>query len=200
MKILALGAHPDDIEFGCAGTLIHFRDFYEAELVMLVMTQGKKHKTSAAWREDEQRNAADVLQAKCKILDMDDTHLNLHECIEAIEGSLVDLKPTHVFTPFYDDTHQDHRTLAQATVSAMRESTNLLYYECLSTEHMKPNLLQNIDKTISDKCHAILMHESQHHLDLCHKAKVLAEYRAFRLPFDYAEAFTSRNLVVESVS
>ena len=137
MRIFAIGAHPDDIEFGCGGSLIHFREKADAEIIMMVMSKGKRHKSSVGWREDEQQRAAEIIGAKCAVLDMDDTQLDLKECIHAIEDSLADLDPTHVFTVYPDDTHQDHRTLAQATISAMRESTNLLFYESISTEGMR---------------------------------------------------------------
>ena len=194
MKILAIGSHPDDIEFGCGGTLINLREKQNAELYMLVMSDGKRFRYSAAWREEEQEKSAEIIGATCKVLGMDDTYLDLRECINAIESSLKAIQPTHVFTPYHDDTHQDHRTLSEATVSAMRESINLLFYECISTRGFSPTLMSNIDETIEKKCQAIDMHESQSHLNLAEYAKTVGQYHAYRTPFNYVEAFTSRTL------
>jgi len=41
MKILAIGAHPDDLEFGCGGTLLKYRQ-YGHKIFVLVMTSGQK--------------------------------------------------------------------------------------------------------------------------------------------------------------
>lgn len=196
MRIFAIGAHPDDIEFGCGGTLVHFREKHNAELEMLIMSN-----CNDECRKDEQERASKIIGATCKVLYFQDTYLNLHirECINTIEQSLYDLKPTHVFAPYYEDTHQDHRALSEATISAMRESTNLLFYESISTKDMKPNLLQNIDESIDNKCNSLDMHISQKHLNLSHKARILAEYRAFRMPFKYAEAFASRKLMLGGI-
>lgn len=194
MKILAIGAHPDDIEFGCGGTLISLREKCDAELSMLVMTKGERFRYGETSREKEQVEASKVIGADFRMLDMKDTCLDMRECIDAIEDALGTIQPTHVFTPYGEDTHQDHRTLALATESAMRNNYNLLYYECISSKGLFPMIMSSIEDTIEKKCHALEKHESQLHLKLSDHARIVAQYHAYRSGFQYVEAFTARTL------
>ena len=62
MKILAIGAHPDDIEFGCGGTLIKY-GLKGHDIYLLVMTEGGMGGNQVE-RRKEQEEAAQLLGAR----------------------------------------------------------------------------------------------------------------------------------------
>ena len=128
VNILAIGAHPDDIEFGCGGSLIKYTRKGH-RLFMLVMTGGGLG-APADTRMAEQEASRRVLGAE-EIFwgGYADTHLAVDvELIKKIEDVIAAVQPEFIFCNFPDDTHQDHRHLAQAIMSATRYIRNVLFY------------------------------------------------------------------------
>ncbi|HEY7678763.1 MAG TPA: PIG-L deacetylase family protein, partial [Candidatus Methylomirabilis sp.] len=124
MNILAIGSHPDDIEFGCGGTLIKYARKGH-QVFLLVMTEGG-HGGDADVRRAEQERAAGVLGAR-KLLwgDYQDTELPLERPpIQRLEEEVRLVAPDFIFVHYFDDTHQDHRHLASSTLSATRYTRN----------------------------------------------------------------------------
>ena len=60
MNILAIGAHPDDIEFGCGGTLLKYSE-QGHKVYMLVLSKGDKGGDSEV-RQKEQESSARILK------------------------------------------------------------------------------------------------------------------------------------------
>jgi LmbE family N-acetylglucosaminyl deacetylase len=127
LRILCLGAHCDDIEIGCGGTLTALtRADRETHVTWVVMS-------STPEREDETREAARSLVA-------DDASISLQvhrfrdgflptvaaEVKEVFEG-LKELRPDVVFTHFGADAHQDHRLVSELTWNTFRDHLVLEY-------------------------------------------------------------------------
>ncbi|MBI2877245.1 MAG: PIG-L family deacetylase [Candidatus Tectomicrobia bacterium] len=132
-SVLAIGAHPDDIEYGCGGTLTRYRQ-WDHRISLLVLTAGEKGGSPEA-RQQEQVASAQILGAE-EIFwgHYADTDLpDNPELILCIERILQQIRPDIVLVNFYDDTHQDHRNLAHATLSATRHIRSVLFYEVPST-------------------------------------------------------------------
>ena len=123
MKILALGCHPDDIEFGCSGTLSKYADAGH-DVYMLVMTQGQAGGDDNL-RQKEQETAAAIIGCERLIWGgYRDTELPLNRAlIVSIEDVIDELEPAFIFVHYGEDTHQDHRVLNRATVTAGPIST-----------------------------------------------------------------------------
>ena len=120
MNVLAIGAHPDDIEFGCAGTLMKYSDNGH-NVYSLVLTGGDQG-GSKSTRQREAEEAARKMGVK-EILwkSYRDTELSLNKpLINDIEQAIGVVQPSFIFVHHKDDTHQDHRALAQAAISATR--------------------------------------------------------------------------------
>jgi len=118
MEILAIGAHPDDIEFGCGGTLYKYTaKGHEAHL--MIMTRGDQGGEPEV-RKTEQEASQTILGIdRIYWGDYWDTQLEVDkEMINKIERVIADVRPDFILTHFPYDTHQDHRHLAQATISA----------------------------------------------------------------------------------
>lgn len=197
MKILAIGAHPDDIEIGCGGTLLYLKKKYQAELHILVLTRGEASNDLSVNREWEQEEASRILGINKRLsAELPDTTIDLKDAITFIEGIIGNVEPDVVFTHYSEDTHQDHRVVAAATVSACKNRGNILYYESISSENFQPTLFVDITQTITKKCEAVQAHASQEkRLKLTDYVKTLAKYRAHRTDSDFVEGFIPRKFL-----
>jgi LmbE family N-acetylglucosaminyl deacetylase len=161
MKILALGSHPDDIEFGCGGTLIKYARA-DHEVYLLVMTEGHAGGDEQI-RRSEQEAAAEIIG--CRRLfwgGYPDTELPLNrDLIQRVEGTIAEVDPDFIFVHYGDDTHQDHRTLAKATITATRYTRNVLFYEGPTTNNFTPTVFVDITEEEADKTAALEAHASQ---------------------------------------
>ena len=120
MNILAIGAHPDDIELGCGGLLIKaVRNGHSVYLYNI--TQGEKA-GDPQQRICELRNTARYIRAKALYIDrFPDTQLSLtSDLINHIESCVTLCKPDLLITHPMTDTHHDHRVVAEASIEAGR--------------------------------------------------------------------------------
>ena len=135
--ILAIGAHPDDIEFGCGGTLIKYT-MRGHRLFLQILTEGGLGAAKPT-RIEEQMASKAILGADDIFWGgYEDTHLIVDiELIGKIEEVIKKVKPDFIFCNYPDDTHQDHRHLAQAVMSATRYIRNVLFYEGPTTQNFE---------------------------------------------------------------
>ncbi len=202
VNILAIGAHPDDIEFGCGGALIKYTRKGH-RLFLLVMTGGSMG-GKATVRQQEQEASKDILGAE-KIYwgGYEDTHLIVDvELIGKIEAVIAEVKPEFIFCHFPDDTHQDHRHLAQAIMSATRYIRNVLFYEGPTTQNFNPQVFVDISDTLERKVAALKAHQSQvmktniEDLSIVEVAHSSANFRGIQGRVKYAEAFHALRLFI----
>jgi LmbE family N-acetylglucosaminyl deacetylase len=201
MKVLAIGAHPDDIEVGCAGTLLKYAR-YAHDIYLLIMTEGQMGGTS---RKDEQRKSADILKPKEVIWGgYKDTELtpNMNRMVYEIEEVLKKIKPDFTFVNFGEDTHQDHRALSKATVSASRYIRNVLFYEGPTTHDFAPTVFVDIKETVDDKIAMLLAHQSQvmktniEGLSIVDIVRSTAIFRGIQSRVQFAEGFIPLRLFI----
>ena len=202
VNILAIGAHPDDIEFGCGGALIKYTQ-KSHRLFLLVMTGGGLGGSSSV-RTKEQGASGKILGAE-KIFwgGYDDSHLIVNvELISKIEAVISEAKPDFIFCNFPDDTHQDHRHLAQAIMSATRYIRNVLFFEGPTTQNFNPQVFVDISDTLDRKVEALQAHHSQvmktniEDLSIVEVARSSANFRGIQGRVKYAEAFHSLRLFI----
>lgn len=127
LKLLCLGAHSDDLEIGCGGTLLRWLEEYApVEVTWVVLS-------AAGERAEEARRSAQALlhgAAKREIVvgDFRDAHFPLE--FERLKAFLRDLsqrvQPDVVLTHRLEDRHQDHRTVAELSWQTWR---NQLMFE-----------------------------------------------------------------------
>ena len=200
MNVLAIGAHPDDIEFGCGGSLIQYGRKGHT-VFLLVLTEGESGGTGSV-RRTEQLNASKILQAKeIFFSNYSDTQIPVDKAlITRIEETLRSVKPELIFVNYPDDTHQDHRNLAMATVSATRYVQNVLFYEGPTTQNFTPNVFVDIGSVLNEKLSALSAHTSQvlktniEGLSILEIAKAAATFRGIQGRVRYAEGFVSERL------
>ena len=201
-NILAIGAHPDDIEFGCGGALIKYAQKGH-RIFLLVMTGGGLG-GSVSVRTQEQEASGKILGAE-KIYwgGYRDTHLVVDvDLIGKIEAVIAEVKPDFIFCNFPDDTHQDHRHLAQAIMSATRYIRNVLFFEGPTTQNFNPQVFVDISDTLDRKVEALQAHRSQvmktniEDLSIVEVARSSANFRGIQGRVKYAEAFHSLRLFI----
>lgn len=202
MNILAIGAHPDDIEFGCGGALTKFAAKGH-QTYLLVMTRGGMG-ASTKVRSKEQADAKVILNAQQVFWGgYRDTHLVADKnMIGKIEKVITRVKPAFIFCHYPDDTHQDHRNLCQATVSATRYVKNVLFYEGPTTQNFSPQVFIDISDTLEQKVAALKAHRSQikktniEDLSILELAYSSANFRGIQGRVKYAEAFHALRLFI----
>ena len=203
MNVLAIGAHPDDIEYGCGGTLALYAQRGH-HVVLFVATDGGRGDAPEV-RAREQQDAALALGAREVVWGgFPDAEMPLgRELITAVVEVIRRVRPTMIFVNSPDDTHQDHRYLAQATVSATRYVPNFLFYEVPSTQSFTPNCYTNVDKVLDLKLAALEAHRSQvsktniEDLSILELAVSCANFRGIQARVKYAEAFQSVRLLLD---
>ncbi|MBN1622061.1 MAG: PIG-L family deacetylase [Endomicrobiales bacterium] len=203
MNILAIGPHPDDLEYGCGGTLYKLAKA-KHKINILVMTQGDMGGDKDI-RKKEQMQVAKILKAKLFWGDFADTQVPLEkQTINLIESYIKLLKPNLIFTPFSKDTHQDHRNISQATITATRYIRNVLFYEVPTSVNFSPaSVFVNIGPVINRKLQLLKTHKSQvfstrvANLTILESAKATALFRGFQNRVKYAEAFVPLRLTLD---
>ena len=161
MNVLAIGAHPDDIEYGCGGMLAKYGERGH-HVYMFVASDGGLGGNRKV-RRREQKQAAVVVGAR-KVFwgGYQDTEIPLNrDLIVTLESVIREVEPRMIFVNYPDDTHQDHRNLAPGAVSATRYIPNFLFYEVPSTQHFTPNCYTDIEKVLKRKLEALEAHASQ---------------------------------------
>lgn len=162
-RILAIGAHPDDLELACGGSLAKFSDA-GYEIHALVMSTGKVGGDSSR-RRSEARAGADFLGLSAvEVLDFPDTDLSTHgrEMVAAIETRVKDFGPALVLTHSEHDQHQDHHAVHLATLRAARRHSSILCFESPSvTRKFNPSFYIDIENYVDIKIEAIKRHRDQ---------------------------------------
>lgn len=195
MNILAIGAHPDDIEFGCGGTLIKYAQ-KKHNVYLLVLTCGEVGGDPGI-RKKEQQKAAKYIGAKEVFFGgFKDTYLpEDRSLIMSIESVIDKVNPQVVFINYLYDVHQDHREAAKACLSATRYIKEVLYYEVPTTQHFEPEVFVDIGDILEKKLDLLKMHKSQvnrtrvENLTILESAKSCANFRGFQGRVKYAEGF-----------
>jgi LmbE family N-acetylglucosaminyl deacetylase len=202
-SVLAIGAHPDDVELGCAGTLALHR-LRGDKVYLLVLTKGEAT-GSPEVRENECRRSAEILGGAGLFFGgLADTKVHDgRETIDAIEKVIEEVKPDIIYAPTWKDTHQDHRNAGHATLSAGRRCKIILMYEGASTQRdFTPQVFVDVKDTFELKMKMTRVFGSQlnNHgvYAVAMKANEgLAKFRGYQAGVDMAEAFEVGKFVFE---
>lgn len=117
--VLAVGAHPDDVEIGVGGILAAHRAKGD-QVVILTLSRGGQG-GSPDDRQHESLRSADLLGARLFLEDLVDTEItNTGPTVQIIERIVREVNPSIVYTHTSHDRHQDHRAVHEATVVATR--------------------------------------------------------------------------------
>lgn len=175
LDVLAFGAHPDDVELTCAGTLIKLaRQGYRTGVVAL--TAGELGtRGDAVLRAREFAEAAGIMQvSEHRILGLPDGDLSATTSQKAtVIGVIRELRPGIVLAPYWEDRHPDHanggRLVAEAGFLAGLKKietgldpfrpNRILFYP--SRYEFRPSFIVDISQTHEQKLQAVRAYRSQ---------------------------------------
>ncbi|OIJ67278.1 PIG-L deacetylase family protein [Streptomyces mangrovisoli] len=191
-RVLAVGAHPDDIEFGCGGALL--RHAAEGSQITLVVASDGARGGDASRRKAEQARAADLLGAKVVMLDLPDGRVGpLLDFVGLLEEEIAGASPDLVYTHMAEDVHQDHQLTHQAMRIATRYLPNVLLFESPRSPLLSSGVRVDISPVMAQKVELLAAHASQAggRRELGDEAlRARATVHGTRHGCEYAEVFT----------
>ena len=212
-NILAIGAHSDDVEFGCGGTLIKHIDSGDKVYILIMSNGDVKHSvTGEVIRTSKETNieskcAADFMKANLIQLDFPDREVPFNaKSITEIEKVINKYNIDVVYTHWGGDTHQDHINTLKSSLSASRLVDNVFCYEQIpiprvTNTYPVANYYIDITNYMDQKIKACECHISQidkykkSGIDMIGGLKCLAKYRGNQTGRKYAEAFDVLKMV-----
>jgi LmbE family N-acetylglucosaminyl deacetylase len=149
--VLAIGAHADDVEIGCGGTLARHIEHGDT-VVVLALSAGRADAAVA-----EATLAAEVLGARLRLGHLRPTEItDGRVTIAAIEHAIEELSPSVVYTHSEHDDDPDHRNTNRATLIAARQVDEVLAYETSTTTvGFQPNRFVDISGHLGTKLTAV---------------------------------------------
>lgn len=201
LSILAIGAHPDDIELGCGGTLAKLARA-GARVQAVILSKGRRGALTDQDRANETREALGTLGIHDVVIhDFDDTRLcsYLNEMVEAIDRHVDAARPDRVYTMFQHDRHQDHRAVYEASAIACRSVPQLLGYETPSSyPNFMPTVFEVIVDDLESKVSALKCHASQGDRLYMQEANIraAAHFRGAQIRLGPSEGFIPYKLVL----
>jgi len=199
--VLALGAHPDDVEIGCGGLLLQLARRWPGLPVTVVVLTG------SASRQAEAQVACDVFLAGCDVtlhtFTLPDGRLPSHwdQAKQHLQDVAAGIDVDLVLAPRTDDAHQDHRMVAEMVPTVWWDHL-VLGYEIpkYDGDFGQPNLYVPLDEEIArDKVRLLAKaYPSQIHRDWWDEEMFLglARLRGMECRSRYAEAFEVRKAVL----
>jgi LmbE family N-acetylglucosaminyl deacetylase/CheY-like chemotaxis protein len=159
--VLAVGAHPDDVEIGVGGLLAAHRDAGDT-VVILTMSRGAKGGLPDD-RQNESLRSAELLGARLFLEDLVDTEItSTGPTIAIIERVIKQVNPTIVYTHSIHDRHQDHRAVHEAVLVAARAVDTVACFQSpSSTVDFRPSRFVSIDGFTDTKIELLRCFQSQ---------------------------------------
>jgi LmbE family N-acetylglucosaminyl deacetylase len=205
LRVLLLGAHSDDIEIGCGGTILSLSKQYpDCTFDWVVFS------ATGARQDEAQRSAKLFLQPphlrEPVLKDFRDSFMPYRGAeVKAVFEELKQSSPDVVLTHNRNDAHQDHRLIAELTWNTFRDHL-ILEYEIpkYDGDLGQPNVFMPLDKKICDTKVEFLLEAFQ-----TQRSKRWFDAQTFlglmrlrgmecNAPSGYAEAFYCRKLVIGS--
>ncbi len=205
LKIIVAGAHPDDPEIGCGGTIKLLTDAGH-KVTVYYLTKGQigidglTSEQTSEIRKKEAREACKILGAKPVFGKQFDgateiTKVRFAEILDFVENE----KPDIVFTHWPIDTHPDHRACSNLFYNAwlnVSKGFDLYYFEVSTgneTQMFNPTNYIDITSVIKDKHNACFSHKSQKIKEYFNEnLGVIEKFRGLSLYSKYGEAFVQQ--------
>ena len=223
MRVMAIGAHPDDLEILCAGTLAR----YVAEgheVVMCHIADGDRgsyehtREEIRAIRDEEARAAAAIIGAEYMALGMADGEVNAADpgqrerVTEAIRVARPDVVIAHSPNDYMTDHVEASRLAFDSSFMAtlplfetasphLAEVPALVYMETVTGNDFVPVEFVDISAHIETKLNALDQHQSQLRwladhdgVDMLDQIRTVSRYRGLQCGVEYAEGFVPCNV------
>lgn len=217
MNILAVGAHPDDLEILCGGTLARYAERGD-NVFMAALTNGNmghpkvKPEDMGQIRKEEMNKSASIIGAEVIWMDVDDefSEISLEARLKMVDAIRY-AKPDVIITHDSNDYHVDHRNTSQLVFEAtplacvhnikrdydVLEKQPLIYLmDTLGGIGFTPNEFVDIGSAIEIKKKMFRCHESQDKwmleatgFDISDVIETMAKFRGYHAGVQHAEGF-----------
>jgi len=204
-SIVAVEAHPDDVELGCLGTLLAYQHLREVRISIAALTLGDRALTPGTTKSPEEISAERFKEATAVAgqLNGEFHYLGQKDCyteyspanpaVEKLTRLLRDTKADLVIAPPQNDYHHDHLMASQiaeyACVAAITPSMfqdsqpllappRMLYVDPITGLGAQPTVYIDITPFFEKKCELLRLHKSQ--------MEYMAKWASWDL-VDYAE-------------
>ena len=205
MKILAVGAHLDDIEIACGGTLATGIGAGHDVKVIIMSKSGYTNKEGKLQRSDEiaiaeGTNALHILGIyDIEILDFPTKDIFFQsDVVNAIDVIMSFYNPDIIFTHHPFDTHQAHVGVSNATIAAARRKNTIFFYEPITPSGrsyvaFRSQLYVDIESTLEKKIASLREHKSEYNKfgaeDWIEGVRYRCGFRGYEIGKKFAEAF-----------
>ncbi len=215
--VLAIGAHPDDAEGLCGGTLAKYKDKGWKVVIAHATNGDKGHselspKEVAEIRRAEAQKAADVIGAEMVWLGLEDEFLFSDKDTRLTFIDLIrSVRPDVILCHSPEDYHPDHKAVATLTVDASYAASlslvksqhtsfstvpPILFADTIGGIDFFPTDFVDITEAFDRKKKMLLQHKSQrefikghHELDQITLIEIMARFRGLQCSVQYAEGF-----------
>lgn len=221
MRILAIGAHPDDIEINCSGTMALYQKQGHEVFMIHVCNGDKGHfkippEEMGEIRKKETKNAGKLINAEVISLNYGDAEIEKNnQNVKVFVNAIRSINPDVIITHTSDDYHIDHHIVSKLVVDAsflvtvphyktenkpMTKVPQLYFMEPYTGIGFIPLEYVDISEVIDIKINMIREHKSQlewlkQHDNLSIEDYILtsAKYRGFQCGVGFAEGFIRYN-------
>ncbi|NBD22269.1 PIG-L deacetylase family protein [Paenibacillus glycinis] len=218
MNVLAIGAHPDDIEVFCAGTLLKYKQ--QGHRIFIALTTSgnigsneyESREAIAAQREREQLDAAKLLDAEVRFLRFDDQGLqDTPETRRAVINAIRWANPDVILANYPEDASTDHAVTGKIVSEVMlsipgklipadeppiAKNPSLFYYSSAAGIGFLPEAYVDISDVFPVKKEALSKHASQFNWmdvyqthNLINILEIADKFRGLQAGCQYAEGF-----------
>ena len=205
MKILAIGAHLDDIEIACGGTLAKAVNNNHQVKALVMSRSGYRNRDGEIQRTNE--NAVLEGEKALGILGIENIEIKDYPAkdipfesnvVNDIDVVIHEYDPDVIFTHHPFDTHQAHVGVSNASIAAARRKNTVFFYEPITPSGrsyvaFRPQLYIDIEDTIERKIEALREHKTEYHKfggeDWITGVKCRCGFRGYEIGKKYAEAF-----------
>jgi LmbE family N-acetylglucosaminyl deacetylase len=170
MNILAIGAHFDDVELGCGGSLLKWKKAGHDVSLFVATQSGYQDSRGKSVRTDEDARAEGIKAAKhlgaalyeggLKTFDVEFNETLNRKLLQVVETA----KPDLVLTHWMNDAHHDHQALSSASLHCCRHVPRLLTYRSNwydGKSQFKPTFYVDISSQLEKKVKLIQLHRSE---------------------------------------
>ncbi|MDA8836274.1 PIG-L family deacetylase [Candidatus Pelagibacter bacterium] len=169
MRYLFIGAHADDIEIGCGGTLL--KAYKKNQIFNYIATNseysdenGKLVRSKLEAKKEIKRcylgKKIQNILGTSKVFDLNNNEKFRTELIRLKKK----IKPAVVFLPWIHDPHPDHKNLAEAALTVFKDASNILMYRSnwyYSINNFNKNFYSDITTNYKYKIKMVLNFKSE---------------------------------------
>ena len=202
-KILFIGPHIDDIEFGCGGVISSISK--KANIIYLTFSFSENSLLEGFKKEHIQKEMLDsckflgisnIINKNYKTRYFSESRQEILEDLNSIKNSL---NPDIVFCPSSFDTHQDHSVIYNESFRCFKRTTIFGYEAPMNNRSFSPNFYKKLSKEdAQSKINAISFYESQlvKREGLLEFVRALSVVRGSQIGVGHAEAFEVIRMVL----